>query len=365
MKHRRTQSRMSVLRRLAAVLGLGACALAAEAAEPLKIGFVYVGPVGDHGWTYQHELGRRELVEHFGDKVKTSFVENVAEGADAERVIRNLAKDGYGLVFTTSFGYMNPTAKVARQFPKVTFEHATGYKRDRNLGTYLSRSYEGRYVGGFLAAKMTRSHKIGYIASFPIPEVIRDINAIQLALDKYAPQAELKVMWVSTWFDPGKEADAANALIDQGVDVVFQHTDSPAPIQAAERRGVYAVGYASDMQHFGPKTVLTSIVNDWGPHYIRSAQAVMDGTWKSEDFWGGLAESTVVLPLNQEVLPAPVREEAGRLIESIRSGAFHPFTGPIRDQSGKERFAAGVSATNADLASMNYYVEGIKADLPK
>ncbi len=360
MKHRRTQSRMSVLRRLAAVLGLGACALAAEAAEPLKIGFVYVGPVGDHGWTYQHELGRRELVEHFGDKVKTSFVENVAEGADAERVIRNLAKDGYGLVFTTSFGYMNPTAKVARQFPKVTFEHATGYKRDRNLGTYLSRSYEGRYVGGFLAAKMTRSHKIGYIASFPIPEVIRDINAIQLALDKYDPQAELKVMWVSTWFDPGKEADAANALIDQGVDVVFQHTDSPAPIQAAERRGVYAVGYASDMQHFGPKTVLTSIVNDWGPHYIRSAQAVMDGTWKSEDFWGGLAESTVVLPLNQEVLPAPVREEAGRLIESIRSGAFHPFTGPIRDQSGKERFAAGVSATNADLASMNYYVEGIK-----
>lgn len=327
MKHRRTQSRMSVLRRLAAVLGLGACALAAEAAEPLKIGFVYVGPVGDHGWTYQHELGRRELVEHFGDKVKTSFVENVAEGADAERVIRNLAKDGYGLIFTTSFGYMNPTAKVARQFPKVTFEHATGYKRDRNLGTYLSRSYEGRYVGGFLAAKMTRSHKIGYIASFPIPEVIRDINAIQLALDKYDPQAELKVMWVSTWFDPGKEADAANALIDQGVDVVFQHTDSPAPIQAAERRGVYAVGYASDMQHFGPKTVLTSIVNDWGPHYIRSAQAVMDGTWKSEDFWGGLAESTVVLPLNQEVLPAPVREEAGRLIESIRSGAFHPSPG--------------------------------------
>ncbi|MEG7191535.1 BMP family ABC transporter substrate-binding protein, partial [Pseudomonas aeruginosa] len=197
MKHRRTQSHMSVLRRLAAVLGLGACALAAEAAEPLKIGFVYVGPVGDHGWTYQHELGRRELVEHFGDKVKTSFVENVAEGADAERVIRNLAKDGYGLVFTTSFGYMNPTAKVARQFPKVTFEHATGYKRDRNLGTYLSRSYEGRYVGGFLAAKMTRSHKIGYIASFPIPEVIRDINAIQLALDKYDPRAELKVMWVS------------------------------------------------------------------------------------------------------------------------------------------------------------------------
>jgi simple sugar transport system substrate-binding protein len=354
----------TLVRGIATTLGLAAT-LSASAADPLKVGFVYVGPVGDHGWTYQHEQGRKELVKHFGNKVETSFVENVAEGADAERVIRNMAKGGYDLIFTTSFGYMNPTVKVAKQFPKVTFEHATGYKQDKNLGTYLSRSYEGRYVGGFLAAKMTKSHKIGYIASFPIPEVVRDINAIQLALNKYDPQAELKVVWVNTWFDPGKEADAANALIDQGVDVMFQHTDSPAPIQAAERRGVYAVGYASDMQHFGPKTVLTSIVNDWGPHYIKSAQAVMDHNWKSQDFWGGLAEDTLVLPLNKDILPAEVQSEASTLIASIKSGQFHPFTGPIKDQSGKERIASGATASNADLASMNYYVEGVKAEMPK
>lgn len=354
----------TLLRGLVLAMGLGA-GVGAAVAEPLKVGFVYVGPVGDHGWTYQHEMGRRELADHFGDKVQTTFVENVAEGADAERVIRNLAKDHYDLIFTTSFGFMNPTAKVAKQFPKVVFEHSTGYKRDKNLGTYLSRSYEGRYVGGYLAAKMTKTHKIGYIASFPIPEVIRDINAIQLALNKYDPQAELKVMWVSTWFDPGKEADAANALIDQGVDVVFQHTDSPAPIQAAERRGVYAVGYASDMQHFGPKTVLTSIVNDWGPHYIKTTQAVLDGKWQPQDFWGGLAEDTIVLPLNKDVLPADVQGEASKMIADIRSGAFHPFTGPIKDQSGKERIPAGAVASNADLAAMDYYVQGIKAELPK
>lgn len=225
-----------LLRSLAAAVGF-ATVLGASA-DPLKVGFVYLGSIGDHGWTYQHEQGRKQLQEQLGEQVQTTYVENVPESGDAERVIRNLAKGGYDLVFATSFGYMNPTAKVARQFPQVTFEHATGYKQDRNLGTYMARTYEGRYVGGFLAAKMTRSRKIGYIASFPIPEVIRDINAIQLALDKYNPGSEVKVVWVNTWFDPGKEADAANALIDQGVDVIFQHTDSPAPIQAAQRRGV-------------------------------------------------------------------------------------------------------------------------------
>ncbi|MBU1489859.1 MAG: BMP family ABC transporter substrate-binding protein, partial [Gammaproteobacteria bacterium] len=232
------------------------------------------------------------------------------------------------------------------------------------LGTYLSRSYEGRYVGGFLAAKMTKTKKIGYVASFPIPEVIRDINAIQLALDKYNPGTEIKVVWVNSWFDPGKESDAANALIDQGVDVVFQHTDSPAPIQTAERRGVYSVGYASDMAHFGPKAVLTSIINDWGPHYVKSTQAVIDGTWKSEDFWGGLTEDTIKLPIS-DLVPAEVKAEAEQIIADIKSGAFHPFTGPIKDQSGVEKIPAGVAATNAELASMNYYVENVKAELPK
>jgi basic membrane protein A len=348
---------------IAAVVGLSS-SLMASAADPLKVGFVYIGPIGDHGWTYQHEQGRQAMAKALGDKVTTSFVENVPEGADAERVIRNMAKGGYDLVFTTSFGYMNPTLKVAKQFPKVTFEHATGYKQDKNMGTYLARTYEGRYVGGFLAAKMTKTRKIGYVASFPIPEVLRDINAIQLALNKYNPGTEIKVVWVNSWFDPGKEADAANALIDQGVDVVFQHTDSPAPIQAAERRGVYAVGYASDMAHFGPKAVLTSIVNNWGPHYIQATQAVIDGTWKSQDYWGGLKEGTVELPIS-DLVPADVKGEAQKIIADIESGAFHPFTGPIKDQTGAVKIPEGSIATNAELASMNYYVEGVKADLPK
>ena len=351
------------LRALTAVLGLGA-SLLAHAADPLKVGFVYIGPIGDHGWTYQHEVGRQALQAELGDKVKTSYVENVAEGADAERVIRNMAKENYDLIFTTSFGYMNPTLKVAKQFPKVTFEHATGYKQDKNLGTYLARTYEGRYVGGFLAAKMTKTKKIGYVASFPIPEVIRDINAIQLALNKYNPGTEMKVVWVNSWFDPGKEADATNALIDQGADVIFQHTDSPAPIQTAERRGVYAVGYASDMAHFGPKAVLTSIVNNWGPHYIQAAQSVLAGTWKAQDYWGGLQEGTVQLPIS-DVVPAPVKAEAEQLIASIKSGEFHPFTGPIKDQAGAVKIAAGVTASNAELASMNYYLEGMTAQMPK
>jgi len=348
---------------LAAAVGI-AGSLQVGAAEPLKVGFVYIGPIGDHGWTYQHEQGRKALMAAMGDKVTSNYVENVPEGADAERVIRNMAKDNYNLIFTTSFGYMNPTVKIAKQFPKVTFEHATGYKQDKNLGTYLARTYEGRYVSGFIAAKMTKTRKIGYVASFPIPEVIRDINAIQLALNKYNPGTEMKVVWVNSWFDPGKESDAANALIDQGVDVVFQHTDSPAPIQTAERRGVYAVGYASDMAHFGPKAVLASIVNNWGPHYVQATQAVIDGQWKSQDYWGGLKEGTVQLPIS-DLVPADTRREAQQLIADIESGALHPFTGPIKDQAGTQKLADGVSASNAELASMNYYVEGMTATLPK
>ena len=354
---------MSMKRSLAAAIAL-TLSSSVMAEDPMKIGFVYVGPIGDHGWSYQHDLGRKAVEAHFGDQVETTYVENVAEGADAERTIRMLAQAGNDVIFTTSFGFMNPTIRVAEQFPDITFMHATGYKQAKNVGTYLTRSYEGRYVGGFLAAKMTKTKKVGYIASFPIPEVIRDINAIQLALDKYNPGTEIKVVWVNTWFDPGKEADAANALIDQGVDVIFQHTDSPAPIQAAERRGVYSVGYASDMQHFGPKAVLTSIVNDWGPHYTKSAEAVMAGTWKSEDFWGGLAQDSISLPIS-DLVPADVKTEAEAIIASIKSGEFHPFTGPIKDQAGEVRIAEGETASIKDLASMNYYVEGVKAEMPK
>ncbi|RVU31754.1 MULTISPECIES: BMP family ABC transporter substrate-binding protein [Neptunomonas] len=347
------------------VAGLGlAATLSVQAADQMKVGFVYVGPIGDHGWSYQHDQGRLAVEKHFGDKVKTTYVENVPEGADAERVIRNLAKTGHKLIFTTSFGFMNPTLKVAKQFPRVTFEHATGYKQAKNVGTYISNTYEGRYVAGFVAAKVTKSNKIGYIASFPIPEVIRDINAVQMALNKYNPEAELKIIWVNSWFDPGKEADAANAMIDQGVDVILQHTDSPAAMQAANRRGVYAVGQASDMQHFGPKAHVMSVVNEWAPFYINRVQQVMDGTWKSEDHWGGMAEGEIVIPEFTNV-PADVAEEAQSLIDAISAGKLHPFAGPIKNQKGELKVAEGEILEHGEMAGMNWFIEGVSSEIPK
>ncbi|MFT5893294.1 MAG: basic membrane protein A, partial [bacterium] len=234
----------------------------AQSADPTKVGFVYVGPVGDHGWTYRHDVGRLAVEAKFGDNVETTFVESVPEGADAERVIRKLASTGHDLIFTTSFGYMNPTLKVAKDFPNVKFEHATGYKRSDNLTTYSARFYEGRAVLGTMAGMMTKTNTVGYIASFPIPEVVRGINAFTIAMRKVNPEATVKVVWVNTWYDPGKEADAAKALIDQGVDIITQHTDSPAPLQVAEERGVMGFGQASDMSAFAPKAQLTSIIDD-------------------------------------------------------------------------------------------------------
>ena len=355
----------SLLVSLAATLGLVTATTTVQAEEPFKVGFVYVGPIGDHGWSYQHDQSRLALEKHFGDKVKTTYVENVPEGADAERVIRNLAKSGNKVIFTTSFGFMNPTAKVAKQFPKVTFLHATGYKLDKNLGTYLSKTFEGRYVAGYVASQVTKSNKIGYIASFPIPEVIRDINAVQLALNKYNPKAELKIVWVNSWFDPGKEADAANAMMDQGVDVILQHTDSPAAMQAAERRGKFAVGQASDMSHFGPNAHLLSVVDDWSWYTIHTVQAVMDGTWKSEDFWGGMKEDMIVIPDYGPGVPADVAKHAKELIASIKDESFHPFTGPIKDQSGAVKIPEGQVMSNQELAGMNWYVEGVQGTIPK
>jgi simple sugar transport system substrate-binding protein len=348
------------------IAGVGLVAtLGAQAADPFKVGFVYVGPVGDHGWSYQHDQGRLAVEKHFGDKVKTTYVENVPEGADAERVIRNLAKTGHDLIFTTSFGFMNPTLKVAKRFPKVTFEHVTGYKLSKNVGTYISNTYEGRYIAGFTAAKMTKSNKIGYIASFPIPEVIRDINAVQMALNKYNPDAELKIIWVNSWFDPGKEADAANAMMDQGVDVILQHTDSPAAMQAANRRGAYAVGQASDMSSFGKKAHILSVVDNWSPFYIKRVQQVMDGTWKSEDHWGGMAEEEIVIPEFSDSVPADVVAEAQALIAQIKAGTLHPFSGPIKNQAGELKVAEGEILPHGDLAGMNWYVEGVPGEIPR
>ena len=257
----------------AAALSMG-FAGAAAAEDPLKVGFVYVGPIGDFGWSYQHDQGRLAVEEHFGDKVETVFQESVPEGADAERVMTQMALSGADLIFTTSFGYMDPTINVAKKFPDVKFEHATGYKRAPNVATYSGRFYEGRTVLGHIAGHMTETNKIGYIASFPIPEVIRGINAAYLAAAKVNPDVEFKIVWVYTWFDPAKEADAANAMIEQGVDVIMQHTDSPAAMTIAEEKGIYAFGQASDMKQFGPTARLSSIIDNWNPYYIERVQAV-------------------------------------------------------------------------------------------
>jgi simple sugar transport system substrate-binding protein len=353
---------------VAAGIGLSTALVAGQATaadDPLKVGFVYVGPIGDHGWSYQHDQGRLAVEEHFGDRVETTYVENVAEGADAARVIRNLAQSGHDLIFTTSFGFMNPTIKVARQYPNVKFEHATGYKEADNVGTYISKTYEGRYIAGYIASQVTESNKIGYIASFPIPEVIRDINAVQLALNKYNPEAELKIIWVNSWFDPGKEAEAANAMMDQGVDVILQHTDSPAAMQAAERRGKYAVGQASDMSSFGPNAHLMSVVDNWAPHYIAQTQKVLDGTWTSQEMVEGMAEDAIVIPSFNDSIPEDVVAEAQRLIAGLKDGSIHVFEGPIANQKGELMAEAGEIIPWSDLEKMDWFVEGVNAEIPK
>jgi len=347
---------------LAALLALPTSVLAED---PMKVGFVYVGPIGDHGWSYQHDLGRLAVEEHFGDKVDTTYVENVNEGADAERTIRRLAQAGNDVIFTTSFGFMNPTARVAEQFPDITFLHATGYKQADNLGTYLSVTYEGRYVTGVAAGLVTETNTLGYIASFPIPEVIRDINAVYLGAKSVNPDIELKVVWANTWFDPAKEADAAKALMDQGVDVVVQHTDSPAPLLAAQKRGNWGVGQASDMRKFGGDAHLLSVVNDWAPYYIDTVQSVMDDTWEQADTWGGISEDVIQIVGISDRLTEEQRDKVDSVIAAIGSGEFHPFTGPLKDQSGKLRVPEGTTMTKDELAGMNWYVQGMTATVPE
>lgn len=334
------------------------------AEDEVKVGFVYVGPIGDHGWSYEHDQGRIEMEKHFAGKVKTTFVENVPEGADAERVITQLAKSGNDVIFTTSFGFMNPTLKVAKRFPNITFEHATGYKMAKNLGTYTLRTYEGRYVSGVAAGMATKSNTLGYIASFPIPEVIRDINSVYLGAKSVNPDVKLKIVWVNTWYDPGKESDAANALIDQGVDIIIQHTDSPAPLIAAEKRGVMGIGQASDMSHFAPKAHMFSVRDNWAPHYIKTVQGTMDGTWAPQDYWGGLKDELLqIVSINPE-LPAEIKDAIAETEEKIKSGEFHPFTGPMKDNQGNEVIAAGYTLNDKELAGVNWYVEGIDAKIP-
>ena len=354
--------------KLAAVALAAAAIVAAPAAvqaQKMKVGFVYLGPIGDHGWTYQHHQGVLAVQKAFGDKVATTYVENVAEGPDSERVIQQLAQQGHEIIFTTSFGYMNPTLKVAKRFPKIKFEHSTGFKRSKNVATYNIRFYEGRYIAGIVAGKMTKSNTIGYIASFPIPEVVMGINAAYLGAKSVNPKVKFKIVWVSTWFDPGKEADAAKALADQGADVLFQHTDSPAAMKLAEQRGISAIGQASNMMAFGPKAQLTALVNNWGTYYVRRIKEAMAGTWKSTDTWGGLGAGMLNIAKMNARVPADVQKMAAKAQADIASGKFHPFTGPLNKQDGKPFLKAGEKIGDGALSGMNFYVQGVEGSLPK
>ncbi|ATG36716.1 MULTISPECIES: BMP family ABC transporter substrate-binding protein [Phaeobacter] len=348
----------------AVALGLATGAVAAD--DKTKVGFVYVGPVGDGGWTYEHDQGRKAVVAEFGDKVETVYVENVAEGPDAERVMTQMALEGADLIFTTSFGYMDPTINVAKKFPNVKFEHATGYKRADNVSTYSARFYEGRAVQGHIAGNLTESNIVGYIGSYPIPEVIRGINSAYLHAKKVNPDVEFKIVWAFTWFDPAKEADAAKVLIEQGADVILQHTDSTAPQAAAQAAGnVYTFGQASDMAEYAPKPRVSSIIDDWAPYYIARTQAVMDGSWESTDTWDGIGAGMVKIGEITDAVPAAVKEEALALKASLADGSYHAFTGPIKKQDGSDWLAEGETADDGTLAGMNFFVEGIQGDIPQ
>ena len=352
------------LRALAAGLLLAGSVSAASAADKLKVGFIYLGPIGDLGWTYQHDLARQALVKELGDKIETTYLENVPEGPDAERSIEQLVRAGNKLIFTTSFGYMDPTLKVAKKYPNVHFEHATGYKRTPNMSTYSAKWWQGRYIQGLIAAKMSKSGVLGYIGSFPIPEVVSGINATMLAAQTINPNIKVKIIWANTWFDPGKEADAAKALIDQGADVIMQHTDSPAAMQIASERGKLAFGQDSEMIKFGPKTQLTSILDTWGPYYIERVKAELAGTWKSEDSWGGL-DSHMFAMAPYTNMPDDVKKMAEDAQAAIIAGKLHPFKCPIVGQDGKPvECKGGDHLDDGQILGMNFYVKGIDDKLP-
>ena len=337
---------------------------AASAADKLKVGFIYLGPVGDFGWTYQHELARQALVKEFGDKIETTYLENVPEGPDSERAIEQLVRAGNKLIFTTSFGYMDPTLKVAKKYPNVHFEHATGFKKDKNMSIYNGRFYEGRYIQGVIAGKMSKAGVLGYIGSFPIPEVIMGINATMLGAQTVNPNIKVKIIWVNTWFDPGKEADAAKALLDQGADVIMQHTDSPAAMQISAERGKLAFGQDSEMIKFGPKTQLTSIMDNWAPYYIDRVKAELDGTWKQEDTWGGLKSKLVVMAPYTN-MPDDVKKLAEQTEADIVAGKLLPFKCPIKDQEGKDvECKGGDHLDDGQVLGMNFYVKGIDDKIP-
>jgi basic membrane protein A and related proteins len=352
-----------------AALFMAACCLSspthAQKTAPLKVGFVYVAPLTDAGWVHQHELGRLAVQSAFGDRVQTSYVENVPEGPDAERVIRELAATGHKLIFTPSFGYMEPTLKVAKDFPDVKFESITGYKTAPNVAAANARYYEGRYLAGIAAGRMTKTHLAGYVAGMPIPEVLQGINAFTLGMRSVDPKAQVKVLWLDTWFDPGKERDAAMALMDQGADVLSFHTASTAVMAAAQERGKLAIAYHSDMRKVAPDAQLLAVTHQWGDYYKRRTQAVLDGTWKPTNTWGGVKEGMIRVGWFGPKVPKAVQDEVLARQKDIASGRLRPFAGPIADNEGHVVIARGQVLTDPQILAMNYLVSGVQGKVAK
>ncbi len=341
-----------------------AAAPAPKPAEPLKIGFMYVGPVGDAGWTFAHDNARKAMEAEFGDKVKTTFVESVPEGPDAERVIRDLADQGNKLIFATSFGYMEQMLKVAGTMKEVRFEHATGYKTSENMRTYDSRTYEGAYMAGVIAGAMTKTNTLGVVASIPIPEVIRNINSFTLGAQSVNPKVKTKVVWVNKWFDPPKESEGAQSLLNQGADVLFQNTDSSAVLQTAEKAGKFAFGWDSDMSKFGPGAHLASAVINWAPYYKKAAKDVLDNTWQTGGVWWGHKEGVIDLVSVSDKFPEATRKQIDEIKAGLKAGTFAVWKGPIKGQDGKEVLAKDQVADDKFLHGIKWYVEGVEGKVP-
>jgi basic membrane protein A and related proteins len=356
-------------RQFTRLIGAGAAASAlpslispAAAADPLKVGFIYLGPVGDFGWTYQHDIARKTAVDHFGDKIKTTYVENVAEGPDSEKVLNDLANQDHKLIFATSFGYMNYALNSAKKHPAVFYEHATGYKRAKNVSTYNIRFYQARYVQGVIAGKLSKAGLAGYVGSVPVPEVVQGINAFMLGMQSINPKARMKFVLINSWYDPPKEGDAAKALIDQGCDILTQHTDSPAPLQAAASRGVKAFGQSTDMSKFAEGTQLSASTDVWGPYYIKRIGDVLAGTWDSTDTWGGFDSGMLAMsPFTN--MPPDVAALGTQTIADIKSGKNKIFVGPISDQSGAVKVPAGTTMDDGALSGMQWLVQGVDGKL--
>lgn len=346
--------------------GAGAATLAglagpALAADKIKVGFIFLGPIGDYGWTWAHNKGRMQIDTELGDKVETIYVENVAEDASAIPVIRDLAQQGCKLIFTTSYGYMDQTIQVAKEFPDVKFEHCTGFKREANVSTYNSKFHEGRAVLGTIAGKMSKSGVLGYLGSYKVPEVVLGVNAFALAAQKQNPAAKVKLVMIDSWFDPPKEAAATETLINLGCDIVTTHTDSPGPLQILEQKGLHGFGQGADMSSFAPNAHLTAIEDIWGPYYVERTKAILDGSWKSTDTWDGFKEGTVVIAPYSKAVPADVAKLADDVQAGYKAGTYDIFTGPIMDQDGKERVKAGEVMALADLAVIDWFVKGVES----